>query len=88
MKSHVKNEKIFQILDNNYRKKSMYGLFSCFYLTNIAFSYPQGKKKIYLQREKMKAKQKQALASAKTWIQNDLEQKMKLTSEHTFCLEN
>ncbi|KAJ8795294.1 hypothetical protein J1605_018309 [Eschrichtius robustus] len=46
------------------------------------------KKKIHLQREKMKAKQKQALASAKTWIQNDPEQKMKLTSKHTFCLEN
>lgn len=64
--------------------------FPVFILTNIAFfySYPQGKKKIYLQREKMKAKQKQALASAKTWIQNDPEQKMKLTSDHTFCLEN
>lgn len=31
----------------------------------------------------MKAKQKQAPASAKTWIQNIPEQKMKLTSEHT-----
>lgn len=64
--------------------------FPVFILTNIAFfySYSQGKKKIYLQREKMKAKQKQALASAKTWIQNDPEQKMKLTSDHTFCLEN
>jgi len=49
---------------------------------------PKVKREIYLQREKMKAKQKQALASAKTWIQNDVEQTMKLTSEHTFCLEN
>lgn len=64
--------------------------FSVYIFSNIAFfySYPQGKKKIHLQREKMKAKQKQALASAKTWIQNDPEQKMKLTSKHTFCLEN
>lgn len=36
----------------------------------------------------MKAKQKEAPASAKTWIHNVPEQKMKLTSEHTFCLEN
>lgn len=48
----------------------------------------KGKKKTHLQREKMKAKQKQAPAPAKTWIQNVPEQKMKLTSEHTFCLEN
>lgn len=31
----------------------------------------------------MKAKQKHTPASAKTWIQNVPEQKMKLTSEHT-----
>lgn len=31
----------------------------------------------------MKAKQKQAPASAKTWIQNVPEQEMKLTSENT-----
>lgn len=43
----------------------------------------KGKKKTHLQREKMKAKQKQAPASAKTWIKNVPEKKMKLTSEHT-----
>lgn len=65
--------------------------FPIYIFSNFGFfySHPQGKKKTTpLQREKMKAKQKQTPASAKTWIQNVAEQKMKLTSEHTFCLEN
>lgn len=42
----------------------MYGLFSCFYLTNIAFSIPKVKERIIC-KGKMKAKQKQAPATQK-----------------------
>lgn len=85
VKSQAKmGKKAFQILANNYRNELILICFPVYIFSNFAFfCYPQGKKKTHLQREKMKAKQKQAPVSTKTWIKNVPEQKMKLTSEHT-----